>query len=207
MDKRYQEIMDQIEVTDEMRSRVLSHIAAEVYRKGKKKHLCYGWMKLTATAACILLIVMSGIVLYKHYERKEPEEYVAGPIQNSVVCESLKELSKEAAFSVETIETIPFEVKTITYQWCFDEYAEVQYEGKQNILTYRKTAGKKDISGDYNEYLQKKHITVNGVDYTISGNDDLYYLATAQEDDYSYSIDVTQGISYTDMRDLIKSMH
>ena len=41
-----------------------------------------------------------------------------------------------------------------SYLWCWNEFAQIIYEGTDNSLTYRKTSGTDDISGDYNQYEQ-----------------------------------------------------
>lgn len=54
-----------------------------------------------------------------------------------------------------------------SYLWCWNEFAQIIYEGTDNSLTYRKTSGTDDISGDYNQYEQILDKVVNGVDITI----------------------------------------
>ena len=50
------------------------------------------------------------------------------------------------------------------------------------------------LSGDYNQYEQILDKVVNGVDITIKGNHDKYYLATWTTQDFSYSLSVDEGI-------------
>ena len=98
-----------------------------------------------------------------------------------------------------------FKVMSTSYLWCWNEFAQIIYEGTDNSLTYRKTSGTDDISGDYNQYEQILDKVVNGVDITIKGNHDKYYLATWTTQDFSYSLSVDEGIDLETILNIIQN--
>ena len=122
-------------------------------------------------------------------------------------CKSLAELTKKAGFNVKDISEadMPFKVMSTSYLWCWNEFAQIIYEGTDNSLTYRKTSGTDDISGDYNQYEQRLDKVVNGVDITIKGNHDKYYLATWTTQDFSYSLSVDEGIDLETILNIIQN--
>lgn len=207
MRKAYREIMDKVEVTEEMRNRVLGNLAAQSQKPPAKIVKFPVWKGIASIAACFVLLLVGGVVI-RNVTTVDPDlsgEYVANPVAQIVACSSIEELSQTAGFSVEELHALPFAVQSTSYEWCWDKWAEVTYTGKKNSVEYRKAVGTEDISGDYTEYVQITTETVHGVEVTIKGNDDRYRLAVWQSEGYMFSVWIEQGIPYSKMIDLVQS--
>lgn len=72
--------------------------------------------------------------------------------------------------------------------------------GKNMMI--RKSVGTKDNSGDYNVY--EDVITVEQV--TLKGNEGKFHLAIWNDGEYSYSISVEEGMSQTELLELVNSV-
>ena len=77
----------------------------------------------------------------------DPNPELAGSVYGMEECKSLAELTKKAGFNVKDISEadMPFKVMSTSYLWCWNEFAQIIYEGTDNSLTYRKTSGTDDI--------------------------------------------------------------
>ena len=165
--------------------------------------------KMASIAACIALLLIGGTMMKNAFypSSTDPNPELAGSVYGMEECKSLAELTKKAGFNVKDIPEadMPFKVMSTSYLWCWNEFAQIIYEGTDNSLTYRKTRGTDDISGDYNQYEQILDKVVNGVDITIKGNHDKYYLATWHTKDYSYSISLNEGITLETILNIIQN--
>lgn len=202
----YNEIMEKIEVTDEMRNRILNNISAQEIRTSKKIIRFPKWSKIASVAACIALVFISGAVVKNFIiPDNTPDIDTGNPTADMVECGSASELSLKAGFSVNDITYIPFDVTSTSYTWCWNEFAQVEYNGSENALLYRKIEGNTDISGDYSEYAQINNKTVDGAAITLKGNDDKYSLAIWQYGGYSYSVYLNQGVDFDSMLKIVES--
>lgn len=208
MNNSYHEIMDQIEVTDEMRSRILSNLSKEIADmddKPSKVVRFSKWQKYASIAACLAVLIVCGVVVqnFAHKDPDVPQEEFAGPVADIVECASAEELSEKAGFTVEELKELPFDVSDVSYTWQWNEFAQIDYMGEDNALMYRKALGDEDISGVYTEYANVQNQDINGDTVTIKGTDALCYLATWQSDGYTYAVYADNGISYDDMNEMI----
>ena len=67
----------------------------------------------------------------------------------------------------------------------------------------RKAPGADDISGDYNDYAETETLDVNSRSVTMKGNDGLVNLALWTDGGYSYALNVTDGLSQSDIAALV----
>lgn len=104
-----------------------------------------------------------------------------------VECNSAEELSGVVGFAVKDLTGLPFTVTQTTYIAYWD-IAEITYIGNGEYLTYRKSAGEEDNSGDYNEYEDTLSIDYDTTCLTLKGADNSYNLCTWQSDGYAYSL-------------------
>ena len=102
----------------------------------------------------------------------------------------MAELSQVLGFSVPEVKNIPFEVTSTVYTNGWNEFAQVEYQGKSQdeAVLFRKARGTDDISGDYNTYSDVKEVTVKEVSVTLKGDDGQYKLAIWQQDGFAYSL-------------------
>lgn len=67
----------------------------------------------------------------------------------------------------------------------------------------RKAPGADDISGDYNDYAETETLDVNSRSVTMKGNDGLVNLALWTDGGYSYALNVSEGLSRSDIAALV----
>lgn len=84
---------------------------------------------------------------------------------------------------------------------------EIDYASGEDRAAYvRKAAGAEDISGDYNVYEEEQTVESGSVSVTLKGNDGLVYLAVWTDGGYSYALNVTAGLSQSDMTALVSEI-
>lgn len=193
---KYKELMDRIEVTPEMRQRVLENIQAA--RETKKKRVIL--RQLVSLAACLAIVLCCW---YAWQPKREEQGMQAIPQIENV--ESVEALSQKTGIPMEELKDLPFDVTQREYVSYWEELAEIQYIGETNSLYYRKSLGTEDNSGDYNIYQQEEALTVSGCAVTLKGNSDGYSLAIWSDGTYVYSIGVTAPISKEAFRGLLES--
>ena len=118
-------------------------------------------------------------------------------------CASKEEAAQLAGFDL----TAPDEIAGTgedAYQVMTGEDIETIFEidyasGEERAAYVRKAPGADDISGDYNNYAEVETVEENGVKLTLKGNDGLVNLAVWTDGGYSYALNVTDGLSQSDM--------
>ena len=207
MSKSYDEIMEEIQVTDEMRDRILQNIAnTEIQKKPpvKKKSHFYRWQKYSLTAACLALLLVGAATLpglwKNNGQEPTPEELVSGSQWGLQECSSAEALSEAAGFSIENLEQLPFTVQETNYIYLGDGLAEIRYSGtEEERLDYRKSAGEEDNSGVYLEFDSVQEAEVSGTKVTLKGDETYVYLILWQKDGFSYSVYTEEGIPTEDV--------
>ena len=190
---KYDEIMDRIEVTPEMRQRVLDHLqnAQETRRKRS------AWRYVLSAAACLAVILCCYI-----FRQREPITQVIPQIET---VNTLQELSEKTGIPLKELTAISFEVSETEYVSYWENLAEILYSGQDNQLCYRKSAGTEDNSGDYNVYQQEQALTISGLSVTLKGNDDGCCLAVWTDGTYAYSVSVTSPLTEEAFRQLLEA--
>lgn len=216
MSKSYDEIMEEIQVTDEMRDRILQNIAnTEIQKKSsvKKRYRFRRWQKYSLTAACLALLLVGAATLPKLWSDNGQEapmvgnESGTGELTGSASwglqeCSSAEALSEAAGFSIENLEQLPFTVQETNYIYLGDGLAEIRYYGAaEERLDYRKSVGMEDNSGVYLEFDRVQEEEVNGIQVTLKGDADRVYLILWQKDGFSYSIYEEEGIPAEEVPD------
>ena len=120
-----------------------------------------------------------------------------------VEVDSLAELSKSIGFSVPEVKNIPFEVTSTVYTNGWNEFAQVEYQGKSQdeAVLFRKARRTDDISGDYNVYEVEEIANVS-----LKGDDGQYKLAIWQQDGFAYSLNYEPGGSEDMFVEMIQSV-
>lgn len=194
--RSYDEIMEKIQVTPEMRQRVLERVAREDTAPSKVVR-SPAWRKYLPAAACFVLLLAGAAALPHLLEQPEPEPPVL-TVPDIVEAASIEELSELVGFEVTADFSLPFEVKETVYSSYWNEMAQIQYTGEAQTATYRQSLGTEDNSGDYNVYGDTAVIPVNGIDVTLKGSGGAYVLAVWTDGTYAYSLSVSSGISAED---------
>ena|GEM_PF-182259 len=202
---KYNEIMDRVNVTPEMRERVLKGVRESMmeeqekstqqihnnqqgksHQKGKiipfANH-SFGrkWRRYAGIAACFILVVVGVFAVRNLSQTSVVQPGVTTTVQNEqsdsqgddtqtgdataagiLEVSSLSELEASIGFDVEELTGLPFEVTEVAYVNFFDEFAQVDYRGSNGEeITYRKSVGTEDNSGNYEEFDNIVTITVN----------------------------------------------
>ena len=201
---KYEELMEKVEVTPEMRERVLDGIGEKMVANQKKpanivditqnvdsnnRKKTRTYRKFLPLAACFALLLLAGVaiprLLHKVPDYTGDETQVIPDITEWA---SAEELSEKVGFLVEDISTWKEQSEETTYlaEWGM---AEIQYLVDGQTISYRKSqpAGE-DNSGVYETYESERTETVDGYEYTIKGNGDTCSLILWEDEDYSYSI-------------------
>lgn len=202
---RYNKAMSKIKVTPEMHKRIIKNIEETDFETGQKKNYLYQTYKKYFPIAACLLICMAGTLFLPDILIVDQQP----PVQVSpIIAEyaSKNELSSAIGFEVKEINRLPFDVEQIQYISYEKEFAETVYTGSSNSLVFRMSKGDNDISGDYREYEEMKIISAGYDSITIKGNNSLYSLATWKDNAFSYSVQLNNGISETDLTDIIRSI-
>ncbi len=213
--KRYDEIMDHIRVTDDMRSRILENIeAGDIAAERRRKQTGRTVTKLLPMAACLAVIIIAVSALRSPAQVSpnddlQPDEGDApGFVQGGadiVELDSAAALSAAVGFEVNDID-LPFTPEQTEYISYWHELAEIDYTGEGKTVCYRKTAGTEDCSGDYNVYTDVTELEANGMTVTLKGEAGQYTLAIWTDGSYSYSLSLSDGLSLSDWQALMNSI-
>ena len=203
---KYDELMEKVVVTPEMKDRILSNINAPDLYEDRKIIPVHTYRRYLWIASCFLFLLVGAISIPKLLQPQTPHQppVMSGGISEA---ENIDALSKAVGFRIEEISDLPFEVMEKTYTSYWDELAQISYKGKNQTLLYRKSKGNEDISGDYTVYGSEIPVTIRNTPVTLKGNENLYTLAIWTNEGYSYSILLTSGISQDEFTDLISSMN
>ena len=234
--RKYDEIMEHLVVTEEMKQRILSNVNEDSVKK-KKTVTFASYQKPLGIAACFAVLVLAAFLTRgkfwnlpqnKAAAPDAQEELAANPdsgMQDSdelessvpstnnesmvgssygiVELEDTAALSEAVGFPVEDLTSLPFEVRQVTYCSYFNDFAEIDYTGDGQSLSYRKARGTEDISGNYNEYQNEKHLTVNNLDILLKGNSEKYTLASWTDGTYAYALSFEQEVTEEEITAII----
>lgn len=206
--KVYNEIMDKIELSDEMRKRILNNISNISPENTSKIVNLHSYKKYISIAACFILLLVGVITIPSVLQRDKitqpPDVTIISPDLEEAT--SIEELSKMVGFEVNDLSVLPFAVTQTTYMSYWGELAEITYLGDGQTATYRISLGDEDISGDYNNYQSVIEVKINENLVTLKGNDEKYTLAIWNDKKYSYSIQISEGISKDDWSPILKQL-
>ena len=203
--RKYDEVMEHIAVTSEMRERILHSIPQAVQaEKGRSAVMRFpDPARLAALAACLAVVLVGVLagVLKQQVPLDEPEVLLP-----SVVTEvsSAEALSRLAGFAVSDLKGLPFTPEAAAYS-LIGELAQIEYQAGEEQLVYRKARGTEDISGDYNSYEQREMLEADGMDVTICGNADRFYLAVWTDGEFAYSISSSLGLERGELQNMIEN--
>ena len=208
---KYNEIMDKIEVTEDMRQRVLKNVEKECSNadniiqfpsRNKKK---YASLVGVAAVAAVCIIAGKGIIGNTPTvpDNHGGEVAIMGPSDVS----SLQELSNNVGFDVEDVPVL-FNSATDVHYTAIGDIAQIVYTTADNEVTWRKALGSDDISGDYNTYATIVEKELIGTTVTIKGNEnennvDKFFNAIWTKDGYSYSLTFENGVDITEVEEII----
>lgn len=134
------------------------------------------------------------------------DEPMVGSSYGIVKLEDTAALSEAVGFPVEDLTSLPFEVRQVTYCSYFNNFAEIDYTGDGQSLSYRKAKGTEDISGDWNEYSNERHLTVNDLDILLKGHSEKYTLVSWTDGTYAYALSFEQEVTEEEITAIISAI-
>ena len=199
MTRKYDEVMDRIEITEGMRRRILQNIRQTPQKKAPEKPKKSGiYRVLLPLAACLVLLV--GVLSVPALRKESREEESPVPsiqaVNGIMEAESPEKLSEMVGFKVLGLSELPFEVRSVTCASCWGNMAQIEYTGDNISCTYRQSRGTEDNSGDYTAYEITEKRTMGGAEVTLKGHAADEYLAAVWTDGtFSFSVLFTEPVS------------
>lgn len=206
MNRKYNEAMEHIEVTPEMRSRILSNINnIDFAEKKRTKIVRFPNIKRFATLAACFAVMLAGALTLPNLLDISNEPPV---IENNDIVEvsSVEELSKAVGFEVSEPGNLPFEPESVVYTAYWAEMAEITYSNDEKTAVFRKGIGSDDVSGDYNSYELTSKVSLNNIDVTLKGRNEKYTLAIWTDGEFAYSLSLSEGIEETEWIRILQTM-
>lgn len=205
MKRRYDEVMDRIEVTDEMRERILGNLQkTDLAAAANSSVIRFPNIRKYLSAAACFAVLLAGFFAAGHmagiFRPKEPNVAIVNGI---VEVDTLEQLADAVGFEVEELTALPFAAEETAYVSYWNELAEITYTGEGQTAAFRKSAGTEDNSGDYNTYSSVKEIHMGPLTATLKGSGEVYTLAVWTVDGYAYSIRLSDGIPESEWQHLI----
>lgn len=206
LNRKYNEAMEHIEVTPEMRSRILDNIEnIDFAEKKRTKIVRFPNIKRFATLAACLAVMLVGALTLPNLLDISNEPPV---IENNDIVEvsSVEELSKTVGFEVSEPGNLPFEPESVVYTAYWAEMAEIIYTNDEQTVAFRKGIGSDDVSGDYNSYELTSEISVNDINATLKGNGETYTLAIWTDGEFAYSLSLSEGVGEAGWIEMLQSI-
>lgn len=195
LSSKYDQIMEHVRVTPQMRTRILKNASTPVDKKHKlpfpakaRKHL--------PLAACMVLILGLGLILPRALRNKQEEgPLVTAPINGMEEVGSLVQLEQAVGFEIRE-PRLPFTAEKQEYTSLWGTIAQIQYEDTAQNALFRQSKGEEDNSGDYNVYDQSLTISLDsGGTLTLKGDKSGFVLGIWTEDGYSFSLSLSEPVS------------
>lgn len=204
MKKRYDEVMARIEVTGEMRRRILDNIQnMDIEAAPNSKAIPFPDIKkYLSVAACFAVLLVGAFAAGHMFQQDDPGVSVVNGI---VEADSLEQLAAMVSFEVEERNKLPFQPETTVYTSYWNKLAEITYAGEGQTAVFRTSPGPEDNSGDYSDYPAVKEIRIGSQAVTLKGSGEVYALAVWSAEGYAYSIRLSDGIPELDWYDLIRN--
>lgn len=190
---KYDEAMDHIQLTPEMRARVLKNVEQQAAKPSGKTRPVSSLRRFGALAACLAVLLVGALALPKMISQpaqKEPETMIANGM---VEVTSRDELSSAVGFPVKSAQTLPFFPQSIHYTSYWGDMAQIDYANGPASACFRQSLGQEDNSGDWNEYPAQTEAELFGYTVTLKGETDRYTLAVWNDGTYSYSLSLSSG--------------
>lgn len=194
----YRELMEQVNLTPEARERILTNVQQADLSPQPEKVVPFPrrrqtWRRWASLAACLVVVVAAlfAVPLLREEPDTAPPVQVLPPFRQ---VDSLDALSEAVGFPVTEVSKLPFDPVNTTYTAYDEGLAEITYTGPDSqTATYRQSCGTEDNSGDYNLYPDTQ--TLPDQNATLKGQDGLYTLALWTDGTYTYSLNLSSGLS------------
>lgn len=210
--RKYDELMEQVELTPEARTRILEHIrTADVTADPSSKvRPLSSYKKYLSAAACIAVLLLGAVTIPQLMEEEQQTEKPRSPVggvlvmPDIVTAASAEELSNIVGFPVEELEGLPFEPDEVTYTAYTKSIAEIEYRAGDMSAAFRISRGNEDNSGRFDSYTVEEPFEAGTFTGTLRGNvENEFTLAIWSGEEMSYSVYCPQGLSTSEWMELI----
>ena len=208
MRRAYDEIMEHVAVTEQMRQRILTRMeSADLGHSGNAVRVMV-LRRYWAAAACAALLLVSAAVLPRYFGswQTEPMPGHVETVSPFTEVPSLAELEDTVGFEVEELTELPFPVTETVYTAFGSDMAEIRYSGETETAVLRKAVGIQDPSGDYTQYAEELALDINGTSVTLKGESSQYVLALWQKGNYAWSVRLSEGKDQSVWRQLLQPL-
>ena len=185
-----------------MHDRIMKNIDLAGSANMQKKAPAFIRGRYISVAACLVLLFVGALIIYSSLAHKQPIVVMPGIVEYG----SIEELSDAVGFKVPEVTALPFIAEQTAYTAYGGKIAQVAYTGKENTLIFRISKGSEDNSGDYTEYTDVKSSSAGDDSVTIKGEQSQYCLGVWENGAYSYSLNITNGISEEEMIKIVLSV-
>lgn len=201
---KYNELMSEINVTDEMHKRIMSNVLART--QVPKKVISFNEYKkyLSLVAGIMFLVVLTFAIpnISERWNKGQDIQVIPEIVQH----ESIQAMSKATGFNSAELTYLPFDVEMTSFVTYWDELAEVSYSNEFDNIILRTSMKEVDNSGDYTEYPEVKLIVSGQYSGELRGDINGYYLVVFNNDSYSFSISSSNPLEEDVFIKLIDSM-
>lgn len=200
--------MDKIEVTDEMRERILRNVSNADIRP-KKQSFFIRYRAWIAAAACLAVVAVGAVTVVRLSDQN-----IVSPSQGEVSqtvegagdglmgwldmteCGSIEALSQTVGFDVRVPEELPFSFDSVNYYAMADNMAEITWRtGDERTAWFRQQKSDGDISGDCTNYPTERTLEISGAEVTAAGDGEIISKAYWNDDGMAYSLNVEGGMT------------
>lgn len=207
---KYNRVMECVTMTEEMRMRVMNRLqnADLSARSSFRKTLFLNHTRYLAVAACLVLAVVGVMLFMRHHAAVPeplPQDGVITP-WGSVVYHDAEALSDAVGFDVADLTQLPFEPTETSYQKYDGGMAEINYQNGEQRISFRKSKGTEDNSGDYNEYENVFQKVRGDVNITFEGSGEEIAKVTFMCDGYFISLTASPGLTQQQWNDILNAM-
>lgn len=213
MNSRYEQIMDRVRVTDEMRTRVLDGVRSGTSHNeapSERKHPGKLWLSM---AACLALVFFCGLQLGR-LPAEQPSQRPQIPTGSGhtmavppfTELESQELLEAAVGFPMEQPAQLPFPLTETRYTAYGSDLGEVTWLGGGESLTLRKSAGQYDNSGVYLDYPRTVELTAGAWSAELRGEAESFELALWRDEEFSYSLRSSVPLAESVWRELLEGM-
>lgn len=212
LSKRYDAVMEKIEVTDEMRRRILAHIDGMDLEAAPRSNMVRfpSARRLAPLAACLVLLAAGGLSLryFQPGGTVDPiptEGVVLGGSGIEEVADAAA-LGKLVGFEIKEVTDLPYQVEKVTYASYFGTLSQIKYVGEERSLTLRQSAGEGDNSGDFNVYAVTEVREMGDWSVTLKGDGENWTLAIWSDGTYAYSAHAEPGFTLSEWESVIAGL-
>ena len=164
--------------------------------------------KLLLSTLCILTLVGCNTKKETALEPTASSETVEIPTP-FIEVSNLEEAIKESGFNFTVPESIDGTTPSLFLVYNNElNMIEVRYENDEKVTYIRKNKGiEENLSGNYNSFSKTYTTALNDIEISLRANDDLVYVGEWNKDGYSYSLDISEGLSEEAFLEIVSSIN